>query len=136
MDDRSRRRVITRLRHCLVAVVLMATPAAAQTITYTVTLPEPEHHWLQVEATFPALGSAPLKAFMSRSSPGRYAVHEFAKNIFSLSAYNGKGQTLRTTRPNPYEWDVAGHDGTVRLVYRVFGDLVDGTYLSVDTTHA
>ena len=31
---------------------------------------------------------------MSRSSPGRYAVHEFAKNVFFLEAFNGKGQPL------------------------------------------
>src|SRR5690606_12033025 len=33
-------------------------------------------------------------------------------------------------------WDVADHDGTVRIVYRIFGDHVDGTYMAVDTTHA
>jgi predicted metalloprotease with PDZ domain len=31
---------------------------------------------------------------------------------------------------------VGGHDGTVRVTYRVYGDRVDGTYLAVDTTHA
>ena len=127
---------IAALAHCLILTVSLAVAASAQTTTYTVTIPEPEHHWLQVEATFSALGAAPLKAFMSRSSPGRYALHEFAKNVFWVEAFDGRGQALRSTRPNPYEWDVAGHDGTVRLVYRVFGDLVDGTYLAVDTTHA
>jgi predicted metalloprotease with PDZ domain len=129
---------IHTLPHCLIAVTVFLAPqsAAAQTVTYRVTVPEPEHHWLQVEATFPDLGSAPLRAFMSRSSPGRYAVHEFAKNVFWLEAYDGRGRTLAPTRPSPYEWDVADHDGTVRIVYKVFGDLVDGTYLAVDATHA
>ena len=40
------------------------------------------------------------------------------------------------TRPNPHEWDVTGHSGTVRVTYRVFGDRLDGTYLSVDSSHA
>ena len=31
---------------------------------------------------------------------------------------------------------MSGHDGVVRLVYKLFGDLVDGTYLGIDTTHA
>jgi hypothetical protein len=56
--------------------------------------------------------------------------------VFWVEAFDGRGEALRSTRPNPYEWDIAGHDGTVRLLYRVFGDLVDGTYLAVDTTHA
>ena len=73
---------------------------------------------------------------MSRSSPGRYAVHDFAKNVFDVKVTDGKGQALQADRPNPHQWDVAGHDGTVRIVYKIFGDHVDGTYLAVDATHA
>jgi predicted metalloprotease with PDZ domain len=116
--------------------LLVSTSANAQTVSYHVTIPEPQHHWLQVEAVFPDLGAAPLRAFMSRSSPGRYAVHEFAKNVFWVEAYDAANRPVAITRPNPYEWDVAAHGGAVRLVYKVFGDLVDGTYLAVDATHA
>jgi len=105
-------------------------------ISYRVTFPEPEHHWMQVEVTFSGLGARPLQARMSRSSPGRYAVHEFAKNIFSVEAFNSKGAKLAATRPSPYQWNVAGHDGSVRLVYKIFGDRGDGTYFAVDNTHA
>ena len=106
------------------------------TINYRITFPEPEHHWMQVEMTVKNLGQQPLHARMSRSSPGRYAVHEFAKNVFSFEAFNGKNAKLAFTRPNVDEWDVAGHDGTVRVVYKIFGDHADGTYFGVDTTHA
>jgi predicted metalloprotease with PDZ domain len=117
--------------------VLAAVPAAAQTpITYRVTFPEPEHHWLQVEMTVTELGAQPLRARMSRSSPGRYAVHEFAKNVFSVETFDGKGARLTAERPGTDEWRVAGHDGTARIVYRIFGDHPDGTYMGVDTTHA
>jgi len=114
-----------------------AAPAAAGApIVYRVTFPEPEHHWLQVEVTFPGVGNQPVQARMSRSSPGRYAVHEFAKNVFWLEAFDGKGQRLTPTRPDVDVWSVAGHDGTVRIVYKIFGDFADGTYMGVDTTHA
>jgi predicted metalloprotease with PDZ domain len=88
-----------------------------------------------VEVTFP---SAPqtLEARMARSSPGRYAIHEYAKNVFELHAFDGKGKPLPVTRPNPYQWNVSGHDGTVRITYRIFGNHVDGTYLGIDSTHA
>jgi predicted metalloprotease with PDZ domain len=111
-------------------------PGAVAPIMYRVTFPEPEHHWMQVEMMVRGLGQQPLQARMSRSSPGRYAVHEFAKNVFSFEAFDGKGTKLAVTRPNVDEWDAAGHDGTVRAVYRIFGDHADGTYLGVDTTHA
>lgn len=121
----------------LALLALVAVPASAQTpIEYDVTCPQPEHHWLQVEMTVADLGTAPLRARMSRSSPGRYAVHEFAKNVFRVEAFDGSGRALPYGRPDVDTWEVSGHDGTVRLVYRIFGDTPDGTYLGVDTTHA
>ena len=125
----------------IAALVVLSLSVAAQTpekapVTYRVSFPAPEHRFAQVEVTFPLLPSTPLEARMSRSSPGRYALHEFAKNVYDVHAFNSKGQELAVTRPNPYQWDVAGHDGTVRVTYKVYGDHVDGTYLGIDTTHA
>ena len=120
----------------LLILVLVSTPTSRDPITYKVTFPEPEHHWMQVEMAVNGLGTAPLRVRMSRSSPGRYAVHEFAKNIFSAEVYNGKGTKLVAERPDVDVWQVAGHDGTVRIVYKIFGDTPDGTYMGVDTTHA
>src|SRR5688572_17736507 len=96
----------------------------------------PEHHYAVVEVTFPDLGQTTLEARMSRSSPGRYALHEYSKNVFDVQAYDGKGKQLHAARPNAYQWNVAGHDGTVRITYKVFGNQVDGTYLAIDTSHA
>jgi predicted metalloprotease with PDZ domain len=118
------------------AAALFAQTQGQPPIIYKVTFPEPEHHWMQVEATFSNLGAKPLDVRMSRSSPGRYAVAEFAKNVFSVEAYNGKGQKLSTTRPDADVWRVAGHDQTVRVVYKIFGDYPNGTYFGIDTTHA
>jgi predicted metalloprotease with PDZ domain len=124
------------------AIIAAAAPlwvlAQSQTppILYKVTFPEPEHHWMQVEITFTNLGAQSLDVRMSRSSPGRYAVAEFAKNVFWVEAYNGKSQKLAYTRPDPDVWRFAGHDGSVRLVYKIFGDYPNGTYFGIDTTHA
>ena len=63
-------------------------------------------------------------------------MHEFAKNVFAFSAFDSTGRRLRPTRPDVDEWRVDGHDGTVRIVYRIFGDHADGTYMAVDPTHA
>lgn len=131
------RRVVRFRVVALVAFVFAgAVSAMAQApIVYKVTVPEPEHRWLQVEATFPDIGRAPLHLQMSRSSPGRYALHEFAKNLFEIKAYDGKGLELALLRLTPSEWSASGHDSTVRVVYRLYGDRIDGTYLAVDTTH-
>ena len=120
-------------------MLLTAVPRAqqdAQPVVYKVSFASAAHHVADVEVTFSGVPDGKLEARMSRSSPGRYAVHEFAKNVYDVHAFDGKGKELVAARPNPYQWDVSGHDGTVRLTYKVFGDLVDGTYLAVDPTHA
>src|SRR5215471_10807650 len=99
-----------------------ASSASAEPIAYRVTFPAPEHHWMQVEVTLSKLPRQSLDVRMSRSSPGRYAVAEFAKNIFSFEAYDSKGKKLEYARPDPDVWRVSGHDGTVRIVYKIFGD--------------
>jgi predicted metalloprotease with PDZ domain len=109
---------------------------AADPIRYRFSFPEPQHRWMQVEATFTDLPSATLELRMSRSSPGRYSLHDFAKNVYDVHVADSDGRELATTRPDPYGWNVPEHNGTVTVRYKVFGDRVDGTYLGIDTTHA
>ncbi len=73
---------------------------------------------------------------MSRTSPGRYALHEFAKNVYNVVARDSEGRELEVTRPNPHQWNVSGHDGTVTFEYTLFANRGDGTYSQVDETHA
>ena len=114
-----------------------AVVAAAQTpVSYRVSFPSPEHRWMQVDVTFTDVPAGPLAVRMSRTSPGRYALHEFAKNVFDVSIADGKGKPLTGARPNLHQWDVTGHDGTVVVKYMVYGDRTDGTYLGVDSMHA
>ncbi|MGE5244786.1 MAG: M61 family metallopeptidase [Betaproteobacteria bacterium] len=104
-------------------------------IQYRFAVPEPEHHWMQVEATFPDLPAGTLELRMSRSSPGRYALHDFAKNVYDVHAFGPDGHELSTTRPDPYGWNVPAHGSSVTVKYRIYGDRVDGTYLAIDSTH-
>jgi len=121
-----------------VFLVIGATAAAlAQApVSYRVSFPAPEHRWMQVEVTFEGVPAGPLDVRMSRTSPGRYALHEFAKNVFDVRVRDGRGRTLTPTRFDLHQWTVTGHDGTVVVTYRIFGDRIDGTYLSIDSTHA
>ena len=109
---------------------------AASPIAYRFSFPEPQHRWMQVEVVFPELPADPLELRMSRSSPGRYSLHDFAKNVYDVHAFAADGRELPTTRPDAYGWTVANHDGRVTVRYKVYGDLADGTYLAIDPTHA
>ena len=57
---------------------------------------------MQVDATFADVPAGPLRVRMSRTSPGRYALHEFAKNVFDVRVTDGKGKLLaRAVRTAP-----------------------------------
>jgi predicted metalloprotease with PDZ domain len=127
------------MRRLLALAVLALTGVldlhAANPVRYRFSFPEPQHRWMQVEATFGDLPSGTLELRMSRSSPGRYSLHDFAKNVYDVHVASG-GREVATTRPDPYGWNVPEHGSAVSVKYKVFGDRVDGTYLAIDTTHA
>ncbi|MBI3050190.1 MAG: M61 family metallopeptidase [Acidobacteria bacterium] len=122
-----------------IALVLLWVPALAlgqAPVSYRLSFPEPEHRWMQVHIRFDDLPPGPLELRMSRSSPGRYAIHDFAKNVYDVRLVDGHGAALSVIRSNPHEWNVIGHTGSIDVTYRIFGDRVDGTYLAIDSTHA
>jgi predicted metalloprotease with PDZ domain len=130
---------VLRVPPCFhIAIILLLTTGtlAQAPIEYRLSFADAVHHVMQVEVTFRNVPPAPLQVRMSRSSPGRYAAFNFAKNLFEEHFTDGDGQPLTPSRPNPHEWDVTGHNGTVHISYKIFGNRADGTFLAVDTTHA
>ena len=109
---------------------------AAPAIHYDLSFPNAAHHEAEIRATFSGLGNHPIEIVMSRSSPGRYALHEFAKNISNFRAIGAGNQPLTTEHTSPYSWTITPQDGTVVCLYTLYGDRVDGTYAAIDTTHA
>ena len=107
-----------------------------QTNAYEISFDNAHHHEAQIAITFPELKKKTVVVRMSRSSPGRYAIHEFAKNVFNFKATNSKGEALEATRPDPYSWEIKDHDGEVNVSYTLFANRADGTYSQVDESHA
>jgi predicted metalloprotease with PDZ domain len=126
-------------RLLLVSLVFAAVDlggSAAEPVRYRLSFPEPQHRWMQVEATFPEIPQSTLELRFSRSSPGRYSLHDFAKNVYDVHVLGQNGRELHAERPDPHGWTVVDHGGGVTVQYKVYGDRLDGTYLAVDTTHA
>lgn len=111
-------------------------PGASAPVQYAVSFENAAHHEAKIAVTYKGVPAGPLKLQMSRASPGRYAIHEFAKNVYQVSATDGAGKALTVERTEPYGWTVAGHDGTVRVTYTLYADRGDGTYSQIDATHA
>ncbi len=129
------------MRLALLSIATVAATGALHTqarrVEYEISFPNAAQHEARVTATFVGVPpGTPLRVRMSRASPGRYAITQFAKNVYDVTAADGRGRRLEITRPDPHGWDVAGHNGTVRMTYTVWGDRADGTYLQIDASHA
>ncbi|WP_291832227.1 M61 family metallopeptidase [Brevundimonas sp.] len=123
----------------VISLGFAAAPAWAQTappVRYDLSFENAVHHEARITVTYRDVGRAPVRFEMSRSSPGRYALHEFAKNVYSVSAVDGAGRPLTVERTDPSGWTVGGHDGTVSVTYTLYGDRADGTYAQIDAAHA
>ncbi|MCU1339539.1 MAG: peptidase [Bryobacterales bacterium] len=124
----------------LVYIALLLAPLLAQEpVRYELRFPNAVHHEAEVRVTFSGVRGRTLEVVMSRSSPGRYALHEFAKNVYNFRATDTAGKSLHVDRPTPYQWNVetpGGVGSTVVIDYTLFGDRADGTYNAIDPSHA
>ena len=105
-------------------------------IEYDISFENRAHHEAEITVHYVDVPEGALELRMSRSSPGRYALHEFAKNVYGFRAVGADGREVEVTRPNPHQWNVDGHGGEVTVTYTLYGDHADGTYAGIDRTHA
>ncbi|WP_394971441.1 M61 family metallopeptidase [uncultured Croceitalea sp.] len=126
------------MRNILTLLILFfcAVNLYSQANTYKVSFDNAVHHEGVFTLTFPKISSDTLSVRMANSSPGRYAFHSFAKNVYNFKAMDSNGKQIAFSRSNPYQWDVYGHDGEVTIQYTLFANRGDGTYSQIDETHA
>ena len=105
-------------------------------VQYEISFKNAVHHEAEITVEYNNVEIDTLSVRMSRTSPGRYAIHEFAKNVYGFNAMDEEGNNLKVTRPNPYQWDISGHHGSIKITYTLFANHGDGTYSQVDETHA
>jgi predicted metalloprotease with PDZ domain len=124
----------------LIAVCFITTASiaqqAARPIFYSISFPNAVHHEAEVAMLIPQAPDGNFKVRMSRSSAGRYATHEFGKNIYNVTATDGKGKVLPLKQIEGDVYEVGAHPETVKITYTLFANWTDGTYASVDPSHA
>jgi predicted metalloprotease with PDZ domain len=97
------------------------TPAPREPIRYTLRFPAPQTHYVEVEATFPAVGQRQLELMMAVWTPGSYLVREYARHVEGLVARSLAGRPLSVEKTRKNRWRV-DTDGTspVTVAYRVY----------------
>jgi predicted metalloprotease with PDZ domain len=110
---------------------------AQKAIYYAISFPNAIHHEAEIVMTIPDAPGGQFKVRMSRSSAGRYATHEFGKNVYNVTAtaVDGTPVTLKQVEGDVWLVD-ENHPETVKISYTLFGNLTDGTYTGIDLSHA
>lgn len=127
--------IILRNQMMVLAILMVTGSGFAQKIRYEMSCPNAAHH--EAEITLIA-SNIPLKTAvfkMSRSSPGRYATHEFGKNVYNVKAFDSKGNSLIINRIDGDIYQVNKHSGYIKINYTLYANYPDGTYSGIDVTN-
>ncbi|WP_259068309.1 M61 family metallopeptidase [Mucilaginibacter sp. X4EP1] len=104
-------------------------------IAYTVTFPEAQAHYADVEMHISGLNQPVLDLKMPVWTPGSYLVREFAKNIESFNASSGS-KTLAAPKINKNCWRIHTEGlNNVTVKYRVYCFEVSVRTSFVDASH-
>ncbi|GAB2974565.1 PDZ domain-containing protein [Mucilaginibacter puniceus] len=110
--------------------------AGTTNISYTLTFPEAQAHYVDVEMQLSGLKQNSLELKMPVWTPGSYLVREFARNIETISASaNGKPVTIQKTRKNIWHINTTGIS-TITVKYRVYAFEVSVRTSFIDVDHA
>ena len=106
----------------LALLLLFLSLGAAQSpapIFYTVRIPAPRTHYLEVEARVPTAGQPRVELMMAVWTP--YIIREYAKNLEAVAATTEGGRPLRIEKSRKNRWriETAGADPVV-VSYRVY----------------
>lgn len=118
----------------LLIITLFGTIGWSQQLRYDFSAPNAAHHEAEITLTVTNIRQGPIVFRMSRSSPGRYATHEFGKNVYNVTATDGNGQKLEVVKTDGDVYTVVKHKGQIALHYTLYGNYADGTYASIDPT--
>ncbi|WP_342087531.1 M61 family metallopeptidase [Dyadobacter sp. OTU695] len=118
----------------LLAAPMLCSYAFAQKIRYDVSFPNIVHHEARIAVSVSDAPQKELLFRMSRSSPGRYATHEYGKNVYDVVAFDKSGKSVPVQRVDGDVYKIAGINGFVKVAYTLYANHADGTYAGIDAS--
>ncbi len=106
-------------------------------LRYTVDLPEPETHLVQVEVRIPCEGlTAPVRLTMPAWCPGSYLLRDYARFVRDLTARGDDGAPRPARKVDKSTWEIdAGGAEALVVTYAVYGHELTVRTNHVDGTH-
>jgi predicted metalloprotease with PDZ domain len=123
----------------LILLVMNSTTSEAADntqISYTVTFPEAQAHYVDIEMNISGLKQNILDLKMPVWTPGSYLVREFSKNVESFSAETGgKPIDYKKTRKNIWQIQTT-NISALKIKYRVYAFELSVRTSYIDANHA
>jgi len=105
-------------------------------ISYTVTFPEAQAHYADIEMNITGLHQKTLDLKMPVWTPGSYLVREFAKNVESFTA-EAKGKPIAANKIRKNIWRISTENiSAVKVKYRVYAFELSVRTSLIDASHA
>lgn len=93
---------------------------AQDPIRYTVRIPEPHTHYLEITASIPAAKPS-VDLYMAVWTPGSYLVREYARNVENFQVRTAAGRPLTWTKTRKNRWRVdAANEPRINVSYSVY----------------
>ncbi|MFD2245170.1 M61 family metallopeptidase [Pontibacter ruber] len=113
-----------------------AAAALAAELKYTLSMPEPQTHYFEVEMELSGARKKYIDYTMPVWAPGSYLVREFAKNVESFSATDKAGKSLRSEKIDKNTWRVySNRADAVRVKYKVYAFELTVRTSFIDASH-
>ncbi len=110
---------------------------AQEKIAFTVSFPNPQTHYAEVEMEMSGLKGDYIDLKMPVWTPGSYLIREYAKNVEDFIAFDTANKPLSFKKINKNTWRVnAPKNQSIKVRYRVYSFEVSVRTSLVDESHA
>ncbi|WP_020605345.1 M61 family metallopeptidase [Spirosoma spitsbergense] len=116
-------------------------PAVSPTVTYVLSMPEPQTHYFEVEMQLKNVAAATnskkngyIDIKMPVWTPGSYLIREYAKNVEGFTASAG-GKAVVSDKVSKNTWRVYTGDDNLTVRYRVYANDLTVRTCFVDADH-
>ncbi len=116
-------------------------PAVSPSVTYVLSMPEPQTHYFEVEMQLKNVSMATnakkngyLDIKMPVWTPGSYLIREYAKNVEAFTASAG-GKAVPSEKNRKNSWRVYSSDDNLTIRYRVYANELTVRTNFVDADH-
>ncbi|MBC7411438.1 MAG: M61 family metallopeptidase [Bacteroidia bacterium] len=125
------------MKHIItLALTVIYTVSLGTTVNYTVHIPQPHTHYLEIEAIITNNTSATLTMKMPVWAPGSYLVREFARHVEAVTA-TINGITVIVKKTNKNTWQVPTNGAKeIKFSYKVYANELSVRTSCVNTDHA